>query len=88
MQHPKKRKLYRYRPLTEVLFKELLYSEIHLASPEELNDPLDLNGQLNFFTENEKRLEHLHDSFPSKCLYCICLITGMDQEQQSVFSIY
>ena len=59
MQQPKKMKLYRYRPLTEVLFKELLYSEIYLASPIELNDPLDLNGQLNFFTKSEEQIRAL-----------------------------
>ena len=59
MEQPKKMKLYRYRPLTEVLFKELLYSEIYLASPRELNDPLDLNGQLNFFTESEEKIRAL-----------------------------
>lgn len=52
-------KLYRYRPLCELLFKELLYSEIYLASPRELNDPLDLNGQLNFFSENESDIRAL-----------------------------
>jgi len=52
-------KLYRYRPLNEILFKELLYSEIYLASPIELNDPLDLNGQLNFFSENEDEIKAL-----------------------------
>ena len=50
-------KLYRYRPATELVFKELRYSELYLASREELNDPLDLNAQLNFFqgTSDETR---------------------------------
>lgn len=52
-------KLYRYRPLSEFLFKELFYSEIYLASPTELNDPLDLNGQLNFFSNNEADINSL-----------------------------
>lgn len=52
-------KLYRYRPLSEILFKELLYSEIYSASPIELNDPLDLNGQLNFFSKNEPEINEL-----------------------------
>ena len=51
----KKIKLYRYRPLSEILFKELRYSEIYFASPEELNDPLDLNGRLNFYSDNEEK---------------------------------
>ncbi len=52
-------KLYRYRPLSEILFKELLYSEVYLASPIELNDPLDLNGQLDFFSENKAEINRL-----------------------------
>lgn len=52
-------KLYRYRPLSELLFKELLYSEIYLATPRVLNDPLDLNGQLNFYTNNENDIKSL-----------------------------
>jgi len=52
-------KLYRYRPLNDFLFKELLYNELYFASPEELNDPLDLNGQLNFYTENEDKIKVL-----------------------------
>ena len=59
MQEPKKMKLYRYRPLTEVLFKELLYREVYFASPIELNDPLDLNGQLNFFTDRAEKTRAL-----------------------------
>ena len=59
MQEPTKMKLYRYRPLTEVLFKELLYREIYFASPKELNDPLDLNGQLNFFTDRAEKARAL-----------------------------
>ena len=52
-------KLYRYRPLSEFLPKDLLFSEVYLASPMELNDPLDLNGQLNFFTECEAEIRAL-----------------------------
>ncbi len=50
-------KLYRYRPATELVFKELRYSELYLASRDELNDPLDLNAPLNFFqrTSDETR---------------------------------
>ncbi|MBY0506072.1 MAG: DUF2971 domain-containing protein [Bryobacteraceae bacterium] len=51
-------KLYRYRPASELVFKELRYSELYLASRDELNDPLDLNAQLNFFqrTNDETRV--------------------------------
>lgn len=52
-------KLFRYRPLNDLLFKELFYDEIYLASPMELNDPLDLNGQLNFYSVNEDELKAL-----------------------------
>ena len=52
-------KLYRYRPLCELLFKELLYSELYLASPTELNDPLDLNGRLNFLSKSEDEIKAL-----------------------------
>lgn len=52
-------KLYRYRPLSELMFKELLYSELYLSSPIELNDPLDLNAQLNFFSVDEAEIKLL-----------------------------
>ena len=52
-------RLYRYRPVSEMLFKELLYGELYLASPTELNDPLDLNGQLNFFSETKSEISAL-----------------------------
>jgi len=52
-------KLYRYRPLSELLFKELRYNEIYSASPLELNDPLDLNGQLNFFSKDKTKIKEL-----------------------------
>jgi len=59
MQEFKKMKLYRYRPLSEVLFKELRYREIYMASPEELIDPLDMNGRLNFYTDNQENIKAL-----------------------------
>lgn len=68
-------KLYRYRPLSEILFKELLYSEIYSASPIELNDPLDLNGQLNFFTKNETEVNELVN-FISKQMFMVHLSNG------------
>jgi hypothetical protein len=52
-------KLYRYRPLNDFLFKELLYQEIYYASAQELNDPLDLNTQISFYTEDKKKIEAL-----------------------------
>lgn len=50
-------KLYRYRPLNGFLFKELLYQEIYHASPHELNDPLDLNTQVNFYSTEINKLK-------------------------------
>jgi hypothetical protein len=52
-------KLYRYRPLNEFLYKELLYQEIYHASPHELNDPLDLNAQVNFYSIENSKLKSL-----------------------------
>jgi hypothetical protein len=52
-------KLYRYRPLNEFLYKELLYQEIYHASPHELNDPLDLNTQVNFYSIEISELKSL-----------------------------
>ena len=52
-------KLYRYRPLSEVLFKELRYCEIYFASPQELTDPLDMNGRLNFFSSGQEKIRAL-----------------------------
>ena len=45
-------KLYRYRPLNAFLFKELLYQEAYYATSDELNDPLDLNRPVNFYTNS------------------------------------
>lgn len=55
-----------------MLFKELLYSEIYMASPVELNDPLDLNGELNFFSENEADIKALV-LFISKHMLMVCM---------------
>ncbi len=41
-------KLYRYRPLSELIFKELYYQELYLSSYIELNDPLDMNTAIDF----------------------------------------
>lgn len=52
-------KLYKYRPLSEFLFKELLYQELYFASYNELNDPLDLSARIEFTVENEEQIEYL-----------------------------
>jgi len=49
-------KLYKYRPLTDFLFKELYYSELYFASYSELNDPLDLSVRIDFRPENEREI--------------------------------
>ena len=78
-------KLYRYRPLNQLLYKELLYSELYLASSEELNDPLDLHGQLNFFSEDENRIKALV-GFLSKQMFMLCFsYGGLSDTQISMF---
>ena len=52
-------KLYKYRPLSELLFKELKYSELYFSSYFELNDPLDLSARLNFKPVNRDQLRYL-----------------------------
>ncbi|MDD2307359.1 MAG: DUF2971 domain-containing protein [Prolixibacteraceae bacterium] len=52
-------KLYKYRPLSEFLFKELYYQELYFASYLELNDPLDLSARIEFTTSNINAIEHL-----------------------------
>lgn len=54
-------KIYKYRPLYDVLFKELFYQELYFASFEELNDPLDLTAGLDFSIEKVEQLEMLLD---------------------------
>ncbi|MES2380883.1 MAG: DUF2971 domain-containing protein [Bacteroidota bacterium] len=52
-------KLYKYRPLSEFLFKELYYQEIYFASYNELNDPLDLKAKIDFTTNDIKQISNL-----------------------------
>lgn len=52
-------KLYKYRPLSDFLFKELYYQELYFASYEELNDPLDLSARIEFTPEKEENVEYL-----------------------------
>lgn len=47
-------RLFRYRNLGPLAFKELLYREVYLATHSELNDPLDLNAQINFRPRSQK----------------------------------
>ena len=52
-------KVYKYRPLSDFLFKELLYNEIYFASYDELNDPLDLSARIEFTLEKEDQAKYL-----------------------------
>lgn len=52
-------KLYRYRPLSDLLFKELHYQELYFASYEELNDPLDLSARIDFTPKDETSIGFL-----------------------------
>ena len=52
-------KLFKYRPLSEFLFKELFYQELYFASYKELNDPLDLSARIEFTAEKEDQIEYL-----------------------------
>lgn len=51
--------IFKYRPLSEFLFKELFYQELYFASYKELNDPLDLTARLEFTPETEDQVEFL-----------------------------
>jgi len=53
------KKIYKYRPLSDFLFKELLYQEIYFASYNELNDPLDLFLRIDFSTHDIEAIEYL-----------------------------
>lgn len=52
-------KLYKYRPLSDLLFKELYYQELYFASYNELNDPLDLTTRIDFRTKYKLQIEYL-----------------------------
>lgn len=57
--------LYRYRPIGPLLFKELLYREIYMATYSEINDPQDLSCSINFFSTDKEAVNAL--------AYFICL---------------
>lgn len=52
-------KLYRYRPLSDFLYKELFYNELYFASYSELNDPLDLSARIDFNPKDEGEVKYL-----------------------------
>lgn len=51
--------LFKYRPLSEFLFKELFYQELYFASYFELNDPLDLSARIEFSCKKSEQVEYL-----------------------------
>lgn len=52
-------KLYKYRPCSEFLFKELKYQELYFANYQELNDPFDLNVRIDFSVEDPEYVGEL-----------------------------
>ena len=52
-------KLYKYRPISEFLYKELHYQELYFASYDELNDPLDLSATIDYYPKKSEELEFL-----------------------------
>lgn len=52
-------KIFKYRPLSDFLFKELLYQEIYFASYDELNDPQDLSAKIEFTSKERESIEYL-----------------------------
>ncbi|WP_418537050.1 DUF2971 domain-containing protein, partial [Odoribacter laneus] len=71
-------KLYRYRPLSDFLFKELFYQEIYLASYHELNDPLDINARIDFRTTELEDVKYLL-YFISKSQFDLKFYDGIDK---------
>lgn len=63
-------KFYRYRPLSELLFKELYYQEIYFASYAELNDPLDMSIQIDFRPSEIKYVNYLLN-FINRCHFIL-----------------
>lgn len=51
--------IFKYRPLNELLFKELYYQELYFASYPELNDPLDLSARIEFSCNKIKDIKSL-----------------------------
>jgi len=51
--------LYRYRPMSPFLFKELRYRELYMATYPELNDPQDLRCSVNFHSMDTEAVNAL-----------------------------
>jgi hypothetical protein len=52
-------RIFKYRPLSEFLYKELYYQELYFASYNELNDPLDLSARIEFTSKDKEAIEYL-----------------------------
>src|SRR5450432_2352283 len=68
-------KLYRYRPISEFLFKELKYQELYHANYSELNDPLDMNTLLDFRVKDKNEIAGL-----TNYLIFLCSVNFMAKE--------
>jgi len=51
--------LYKYRPFSPLLFKELKYRELYFSSYTELNDPLDLSARIDYSIHDEVQADVL-----------------------------
>ena len=63
-------RLFRYRPDNALLYKELHYGELYLATPQELNDPLDLSGRMHFPARDDRDFKHLSDFLLKQAFLC------------------
>lgn len=57
---------FRYRPCSELSFKELLYSEIFFTSPEECNDPFDSKAFYSFPPDADRWRRLVEQALPIK----------------------
>lgn len=62
-------KLYRYRPISDFLYKELNYQELYFASYNELNDPLDLSVNIDYMPPSKRDTYYLIWSFYKSTMY-------------------
>lgn len=82
-------KLYKYRPLSDFLFKELNYQELYFASYNELNDPLDLSARLEFSVEQEEHLDYLlFFLFKTTIKFNDNIVTSVKTNNANIVSFY
>src|SRR5688572_1837567 len=79
-------KLYRYRPITPLLFKELHYQELYLAGYAELNDPLDMTAAVNFQIKKRDQIVVLAN-FIVRVFFKIYLEKFRDINDESILKI-